>query len=56
MPEKSGMDAPPLASPAAGVTVCAQAGIAAAAANATNKRKSRRCTFMISSRSNDCPC
>jgi hypothetical protein len=40
------MDAPPLAVPAAGVTVCAHAGIGAAAANATNKRKSR---IMISS-------
>ncbi len=49
MPEKSGMDAPPLAGLAEGVTVCAEAGIAAPAANATNKRKSRRCTLMISS-------
>ena len=46
MPEKSGIDAPPLAGPVAGVTVCAPAGIAAPAANATNKRKSR---LMISS-------
>jgi hypothetical protein len=50
-PEKSGMDAVaclPLA-PAAGIIVCAQAGIAVAAANAANKRKSRRCTLMIAS-------
>jgi len=36
-------------SPAAGVTVCARAGIAVPVANTTNKRKSRRCTLMISS-------
>jgi hypothetical protein len=49
MPEKSGMAAPPLAGPPAAVTICAEAGIAAPAPNATNKRKSRRCTLMISS-------
>jgi len=48
MPAKSGMDAPPLAGPAADVTVRAQVGIAAPATNATNKRKSRRRTLMIS--------
>src|SRR5271168_5218816 len=53
MPEKSGMDAAPLADPAAGVAVCAQAGIAAAA-NASNKGKSHRRTLMISS-VHDCP-
>jgi hypothetical protein len=50
MPEKSGMDAAPCgplwAGPTAGVTVCPQAGTAAAD-NITNKRKSRRPTFMI---------
>ena len=40
----------------AGVTVCAQTGIAAVATNATNKRKSRPCTLMISSRSKNRPC
>src|SRR5215475_461119 len=49
MPEKSGIDARPLAGPATGVTVCAQAGMPAPAANAINKNKSRRCTLMISS-------
>jgi hypothetical protein len=49
MPEKSGMDAPPLAGPAASVTVCARTDITAPAANATNKGKSRRWTLMISS-------
>jgi hypothetical protein len=55
MPEKSGMAAAPLAGSAAGVTVCAEAGIAARVANATNKRKSRRCTPMIFPRSYDLP-
>jgi hypothetical protein len=49
MPEKSWIDGAPclslLAGPAAGTTVCPQVGVAAAAANITNKRKSRRlCT------------
>jgi hypothetical protein len=47
------MDAAPcvalLVGPTAGATVCPRAGVAAAAANATSKRKSRRCTFMPTS-------
>ena len=38
------------AGPAPCSATCPQAGNAAAAANATHKRKSRRCTLMISSR------
>src|SRR5260370_11519258 len=45
MPEKSGMDAGPcaplVADPAAGTNVCPQAGVAMAAANIANKRKTR---------------
>src|SRR5271169_2663486 len=45
MPEKFGIDAalcvPLFAGPTAGATVCPKAGVAAAAANVTNKRKSR---------------
>jgi len=58
MPEKSGIDAalgvPLPVGPAAGARSYPKAGIAAAAANAANAantRKSRRCMFMISSRS-----
>src|SRR6516165_1867754 len=54
MPEKSGMDAalclPLLAGPVVGATACPKAGVAAAAASVTTKRKSRRCKFMLSSR------
>src|ERR1700674_2302139 len=53
MPEKSGIDAAPCAAiltrPAAGAACCPRAGVAAAA-NVTNKRKSR-CTFMSTSSS-----
>ena len=54
MPEKSGIDAALcvalLGEPAAGAAVCPKAGVAAVAANVTNKRKSRR-MFMLTSRS-----
>jgi hypothetical protein len=53
MPDKSGMDAalslPSLAGPSIGATACPKAGVAAAAASVTTKRKSRRCNFMPSS-------
>ena len=53
MPEKSGMEAalrvPLPAGPAAGDTACAQAGVEIADTIVTNKRKSRRCTFMLPS-------
>jgi hypothetical protein len=55
MPEKSGMDAPPSAGPAVAATICAEASIAAPAANTTTKRKSRRCTLTISSSVHDLP-
>jgi hypothetical protein len=52
-PEKSGTlpGLPPWGGPAVGTTVCAEASVAVAAASVTTKRKSRRCTFMISSSS-----
>jgi hypothetical protein len=50
MPEKSGMDAVPcvllFAVPTSRATVCANAGVVTAAANATNKRSFRRCIFI----------
>src|SRR6202049_3626051 len=52
LPEKSGMDAALCAPLLAGLTAgaaCPKAGVAAAVANVTNKRKSRRCTFMLPS-------
>src|SRR5258706_7984387 len=53
MPEKSGIDTSPFVllpvCPIAGIGVCPRAGVAAAAANVTNKRKSSRCALMISS-------
>jgi hypothetical protein len=53
MPEKSGTDAAPRVAlppgPTAGAAVCPQAVVAAAAANAANKRKARRGALMISS-------
>jgi hypothetical protein len=55
MPEKSGIDAALCAAPPAGRTVdgttCPKADVAAAAANATDTMKSRRCTSMIFLRS-----
>jgi hypothetical protein len=48
---KSEMNAPPLAGPAAGVTVCAPAGIAVLAAN-INKRKFRLMISFV----HICPC
>jgi hypothetical protein len=51
--EKSGIDAALCvalpAGPAGGTTDCPQAGVAAAPANVTAKRKSRRCKFMLPS-------
>jgi hypothetical protein len=52
MPEKSGIDAALSLLLWAGAAVgaaCPKAGVAAAAANATTKRKSRRCKVMLSS-------
>src|SRR5215471_10475420 len=50
MPEKSGMDAAlRLAGPAAGVAVCPMAAVAVAAANVTDKRKTRRSMRMPAS-------
>lgn len=54
IPEKSGMDAPLwippiLAGSSAGATSCSKAGLAAAAANVTNKRNSHRGAFMLPS-------
>src|ERR1700676_4110979 len=53
MPEKSGTDCAPLTAlapgPAAGDAFCPKAVVAPAAANAINKRKSRRRALMISS-------
>src|ERR1700693_5083214 len=53
VPEKSGTDAalslPLLARPTGGATACPKAGVAAAAASVTTKRKSHRCKFMFSS-------
>ncbi len=52
-PEKSGIDAPLGVLVSVGVTagaaVCPNPGVAAAVAKVTNKRKSRRCTFMLPS-------
>src|SRR5229473_8162528 len=53
MPEKSGMDAalslPLLAGATVGATACPKAGVAAAAASVTIKRKPRRRKVMLSS-------
>src|SRR6266446_10860036 len=53
MPAKSGMDAalslPLSAGATVGATVCPKAGVAAAAASVTTRRKSRRCKVMLSS-------
>ena len=59
MPEKSRTDAALALTPSAGATVCAtacpKAGVAAAAASVTTKRKSRRCKVMLSSLFNGVP-
>ena len=53
MPEKSGVDAaltlPLLLGAIVGATAWPKAGVAAAAASVTTKRKSRRCNVMLSS-------
>jgi len=52
MPDKSGMDAAlawPLSGRATVGATCPMAGVAAAAATVTTKRKCRHCEFMLSS-------